>query len=599
MTFPSMESSETPQETESNEVQETVESPEVLEAAEQLEQATYEPEAVVELEGSHEEAELVEAAFTEVMKATEAPADKVAPQEAEARALPEERSLQGAHHKDDPLDKASAHTDEDDSDAYGKQSAMESDEDPQPESHQSTLRGQEQKEEEPSTYAKQSVMEGEEGTSPYSHQSNQEAEEDSDPYSHQSAHVQHDEDVSPPQDTDTSPEVDLTARQELKLDQSGDDVAIGTWPTPDKATDGISIIDSNDSPSTRDDPEMIANAPASYNPSNAEVDLSNVVDLQTSGAVMQIIANILKIERGVNNHIIENRRGADAETGDEEPQEEGVNLTPDDVKTAIGTWPESDASPEMQMESIEDHLPSGGGDNLSPDGAYEFVGNENTSAQDISDHVTGKSDSASLPEKKSEGLGGMREVRGGMGDAGGMPGGADNSGNSGGPTIGGMDDMDGGYSDLGGMGEIPGGGAQSKVISGTSSSDGMAPGGLGLDAPGDMGTNGEIGEESMEKQETGQALQQATFEPEMAVELEGNHEEAEALEIAFTEVMKAAEGPNMDQDTPPPEKENEEQKEDDPNPQSMVQVHQQREQMLNHIRKAIKDVESSVIRKLG
>ena len=105
--------------------------------------------------------------------------------------------------------------------------------------------------------------------------------------------------------------------------------------------------------------------------------------------------------------------------------------------------------------------------------------------------------------------------------------------------------------------------------------------------------------ESVEEQEAAQALEQATYEPEAAVELEGNHEEAEAVETAFIEVMKAAEGPNIDQGTAPPEDENEDQKEGNPNPQSMVQVQQKREQMLNSISKLMNDVESSVIRKTG
>ena len=64
-----------PQEIESNEVHQTVESVEKQEAAAQLEQATFEPEAVIETEGSYEESESVETAFTEVMKAVEVPAE--------------------------------------------------------------------------------------------------------------------------------------------------------------------------------------------------------------------------------------------------------------------------------------------------------------------------------------------------------------------------------------------------------------------------------------------------------------------------------------------------------------------------------------------
>ncbi len=75
MTLPDMESSEMPQEIESNEVHQTVESVEKQEAAAQLEQATFEPEAVIETEGSYEESESVETAFTEVMKAVEVPAE--------------------------------------------------------------------------------------------------------------------------------------------------------------------------------------------------------------------------------------------------------------------------------------------------------------------------------------------------------------------------------------------------------------------------------------------------------------------------------------------------------------------------------------------
>ncbi len=60
-----------PQETESSEVQETVESAEVQEEAAQLEQATFEPEATVELESRHQDAEVVEAAFTEAMLGAE------------------------------------------------------------------------------------------------------------------------------------------------------------------------------------------------------------------------------------------------------------------------------------------------------------------------------------------------------------------------------------------------------------------------------------------------------------------------------------------------------------------------------------------------
>jgi hypothetical protein len=71
MTLPNMESSEMPQETESSEVQETVESAEVQEEAAQLEQATFEPEATVELESRHQDAEVVEAAFTEAMLGAE------------------------------------------------------------------------------------------------------------------------------------------------------------------------------------------------------------------------------------------------------------------------------------------------------------------------------------------------------------------------------------------------------------------------------------------------------------------------------------------------------------------------------------------------
>jgi hypothetical protein len=74
MTLPNIESSETPQESESNEVQERVESSEVREEAQQLEQATFEPETVIEIEGSYEQSEQIETAFVEVMQAAETPA---------------------------------------------------------------------------------------------------------------------------------------------------------------------------------------------------------------------------------------------------------------------------------------------------------------------------------------------------------------------------------------------------------------------------------------------------------------------------------------------------------------------------------------------
>ncbi|MCD4673349.1 MAG: hypothetical protein K8R77_11865 [Anaerolineaceae bacterium] len=75
MTLPNMESSELPQEAESSEVQESVESAEVQEEVQQLEQATFEPEAMVETERDFAEAETVENAFAEVVQAavTEAP----------------------------------------------------------------------------------------------------------------------------------------------------------------------------------------------------------------------------------------------------------------------------------------------------------------------------------------------------------------------------------------------------------------------------------------------------------------------------------------------------------------------------------------------
>ena len=331
MTFSNIESSKTPQESENNEVQEHAESPEVQEEAQQLEQATFEPEAVIELERTHEEAEAVESAFVETMRGAESSA-------------------------------------------------------------------------------------GEGGR--------------------------------PGSGVEATP---------INLPNPVEDAAVLPIPvpSPESETSGQAvIIDSNDGPGMTDDPEMIANAPASDFSADAEVDLSNVANLPRSAKTMQIISNILKNEQDANNHILENRRGADAETGGEEPQEDGVNLTSDDVKTSIGTWPESDASPEMQMESIEDHLASGSGDSLSPDGVYRFVGNGNTSAQDIADHVTSKSDSASLPEEKSEGLGEMSEMPDdiygketlpvSMGDTGGMPGGAGNSGYSGGPTLSGMSDLPGG-----------------------------------------------------------------------------------------------------------------------------------------------------------
>ena len=77
MTFSNISSEMPPEET-GSEVQESVESPEVQEEAAQLEQATFEPEAVVELDTSHQDAEIVEAAFTETMQTAEAPASKVA-----------------------------------------------------------------------------------------------------------------------------------------------------------------------------------------------------------------------------------------------------------------------------------------------------------------------------------------------------------------------------------------------------------------------------------------------------------------------------------------------------------------------------------------
>ncbi len=60
--------------------------------------------------------------------------------------------------------------------------------------------------------------------------------------------------------------------------------------------------------------QMIANAPASDFSADAEVDLSNVANLPRSAKTMQIISNILKNQQDANNHILENRRGADAET---------------------------------------------------------------------------------------------------------------------------------------------------------------------------------------------------------------------------------------------------------------------------------------------
>ncbi len=70
MTFSNISSEMSPEET-GSEAQEIAESPEVQEGAAQLEQATFEPEAAVELDNSHQEAEVVEAAFTETMQAVE------------------------------------------------------------------------------------------------------------------------------------------------------------------------------------------------------------------------------------------------------------------------------------------------------------------------------------------------------------------------------------------------------------------------------------------------------------------------------------------------------------------------------------------------
>ena len=70
MTFSNISSEMSPEET-GSEAQEIAESPEVQEEAAQLEQATFEPEAAVELDNSHQDAEVVETAFTETMQTVE------------------------------------------------------------------------------------------------------------------------------------------------------------------------------------------------------------------------------------------------------------------------------------------------------------------------------------------------------------------------------------------------------------------------------------------------------------------------------------------------------------------------------------------------
>lgn len=72
MTFASMESSDAVPEAEHDEVQEQ-ETVKRVEEARPLEQASFEPEEKVALEGSYQEAEAVENAFTEVMQVAEAP----------------------------------------------------------------------------------------------------------------------------------------------------------------------------------------------------------------------------------------------------------------------------------------------------------------------------------------------------------------------------------------------------------------------------------------------------------------------------------------------------------------------------------------------
>jgi hypothetical protein len=184
MTLPNMESSEMSQETESGEVQEIVESLEVQEAAQALEQATFEPEAVVELEGNHEEAEVVEAAFVEVMKGAETSAGEGGRPGGGVEATP--------INLPNPVEEAAV--------------LPVPIPGPQGETGDSTA-----------------IIDSNDGLG----------------------------DVAlSPDDVkiDTVPLPEKPETLASHTEKAADDVAIGTWPTPERTVDGVSIIDSNDGP---------------------------------------------------------------------------------------------------------------------------------------------------------------------------------------------------------------------------------------------------------------------------------------------------------------------------------------------------------------
>jgi len=185
MTLPDMESSEMPQEIESGEVQEIVENPEVQEAAQALEQATFEPEAVVELEGHHEEAEVVEAAFVEVMKGAETSSGEDGRPGGGVEATPINLPT--------PVEEAA--------------NLLVPIPSPQDE-----------------TGSPEAIID--------SNDSPRVADE--------------------PVMIDTVPLPEKPETLASHTEKAADDVAIGTWPTPERTVDGVAIIDTNDGPKVQE-----------------------------------------------------------------------------------------------------------------------------------------------------------------------------------------------------------------------------------------------------------------------------------------------------------------------------------------------------------
>jgi hypothetical protein len=271
MTFSNI-SSEMSSEEDNNEVQENVESAEVQEEVAQLEQATFEPEAVVELDKSHQDAEVVEAAFTETMQAAEAPASEEVsatpitlpdelPDADKPELIPENDVSPGAEVMIDtvPLPEKPA----------DRVAIIDTNDGPRSASEEISAT--------PITLPGQGKEGGVEATP--INLPNPQDEVSATPITLPGQGKEGGVGATPINLPNPVEDVsaDLRSSEEASLDgKGGDQVAIGTWPTPERQLDDIAIIDSNDGPRLGDDRVKIDTVPL------PEDDLDGVAIIDTN-----------------------------------------------------------------------------------------------------------------------------------------------------------------------------------------------------------------------------------------------------------------------------------------------------------------------------